>query len=242
MTGSHKHQTGDAKQALRKMLAGAMGPVAPLVSEGDDVTSQRAKEVMIGLFAVAIGAMSVVIYNKATKFPWIAAVPLLISAFMLASLVSYHRTMGRIRGATAETLLGPGQDNVVNALHQFQAETLVPVRIIIRDTIPNLSVNARLLFTQCEREGKLDSRGVLFVLSAKTGGYALVLGQALARSTPDIMPVWVHLTAFGQGRYEAGLIDSLQALRPQLAQRFPRTQPATRPAAEALDIRRGSLQ
>jgi hypothetical protein len=238
MSGSHKHQTVDARGALRETLARAMGPVAPLFSEGNDVASQRFNEVMIGLFAVAIGGMSVVIYNKAPKLPWMAAFPLLISAFMVASLVSYRKNMGKIRSSTAETLLGPGQDNVVSAIHQFQAETLVPLRIIIRDQIPNISLNARLLFSQCEKEGKLDSRGVLFVLSAKTGGYALVLGQALARSTPDLIPVWPHLVAFDQGRYDAGLIDSLQALRPQLAKMFPRTQPSSRPAAEALDIQR----
>ncbi|KFE66573.1 hypothetical protein [Hyalangium minutum] len=238
MPGSQKHQTVDAREALRKMLARAMGPVAPLVSEGDDVTSQKANEVIIGFFAVAIGALAVVIYFKAPKLPWMAAIPLLIAAFLVFSIVSYRRNMGRIRSSTAETLLGHGQDNVVNAIQQFQAETTVPLRIIIRDHIPNISMNARLLFAQCEKEGKLDSRGVLFVLSAKTGGYALVLGQALARSTPDLLPVWHHLVAFGQGRYEAGLIDSLQALRPQLAQLFPRTQPSSRPAAEALDIRR----
>ena len=238
MSGSHKHQTVDAREALRKTLAKAMGPVAPLVSEGNDVTSQRFNEILIGLFALAIGAMSVVIYNKAPKLPWMAAFPLLISAFMLASLVSYRKNMGRIRSSTAETLLGPGQDNVVSAIHQFQAETTVPLRIIIRDHISNISVNARLLFTQCEKEGKLDSRGVLFVLSAKTGGYALVLGQALARSTPDLIPVWPHLGAFAQGRYDAGLIDSLQALRPSWPSCSPGPSRLPRPAAEALDIQR----
>lgn len=238
MSGSHKHQTVDGREGLRRMLARAMGPVAPLVAEGNDLSSQKANEVMFGLAAAAMGGMSVVVYFKATKLPWLAVLPLLLAAFLVFGLVSYRRNMVKVRGFTAETLLGPGQDNVVNALHQFQEETTAPVRIIIRDTVSNIPVTARLLFTQCEKEGTLDSRGVLFVLSAKTGGYALVLGQALARSTPDLIPVWGHLAAFGQNRYEAGLVDSLQALRPQLAKLFPRTQPPSRPAAAALDIRR----
>jgi hypothetical protein len=237
MQERQKHRTVDVRKALGSMMAQATRPVAPLSFEGTDPTTQKGNEVLIGLFAMGAVAMSVVTYIKATETPFLAAIPLLFAALLVSAIWSARKNLAKMRSSTAETLLGHGQDNVVNAIQQFQAETEVPLRIIIRDQIPNIEASALQLFAQCEKEGTLDSRGVLFVLSAKTGGYALVLGPVLARKTPDITPAWLQIARFGPGRYEARLIASLQALRPQMAQLFPRTPASPRPVAQALDIR-----
>jgi hypothetical protein len=237
MQERQKHRSVNAREALGNMMAQATGPVVPLSFEGSDPTSQQGTDVLLGIFALAAVAMSVFLYFKATKAPVVAVIPLLFAAFLVFAIWSTRKNVGKMQSFTAETLLGDAQDNLVNAIQQFQAETEVPLRIIIRDRIPNMEASALQLFAQCEKERTLDSRGVLFVLSAKTGGYALVLGLALARKTPDITPAWLHIARFGPGRYAARLIDALQALRTQMAQLFPRTPASPRPVAQGLDIR-----
>ena len=232
MHGRQKHQPVNARDLLN-----ATKPVVPFYSEGTDPASEKVREFIVGVFAMGAVAVSIVTYFKATKLPFLTLFPSLFAAFLIASLWSYHRNMAKIQSATAETLLGHEQDNVVNAIHKFQSETAVPPHIIIRDQISKISTSAIQLFMQCEKEGSLDSRGVLFVLSAKTGGYALVLGQGLARKTLVITPVLIAMARFEQRQYAPGLIDALNAFRPQLAQVFPRTGAPPRPAADALDIR-----
>lgn len=224
-------------QATYNHTARATKPVALLTYGGlGDSTSQRGIEILLGFFALGALAMVPMIFTQLPQARFTAVIPLLFVALMLLAIRSGRRHARQRAALSAQTMLGDSQDSLINAIHRFQVETEVPLRIVLRDNTPTTQPDLIKLFEEFERKGVLDSRGLLFLLSAKTAGYGMAMGPKLAHQKPSMDRLHFTTLKFSSLRFGEGLIDSLEALRPEMRRLFPRNEGVPPSASDSLDI------
>ncbi|HYH97643.1 hypothetical protein [Hyalangium sp.] len=223
-------------QALYERMERATEPVVLLAYPGVHPSKLQGVEIMPGIFALITLVVTVITYIDLPRSRFVALIPLLLTVLLVFAVFSSRRNAKQRAILTAQMHLGDGKDALVQAIQQFQAATTVPVRIVLRDDTPTTDSATLQLFEQCERERVLDPRGLLFVLSAKTGGYAIALGPKLANKKPSIGSFLFKTAKLSTIQCSDGLIACLQTLRPELHRLFPQHEDPSRLAADSLDV------
>jgi hypothetical protein len=211
-------------------------PFVVLAYPGVDPAQLRGAEIVPAILAVILLGFSAITYRVATDARWVAVLPLLMCALLVLATFATRRDAQKRAVITAHDLLGDGKDALLQALHEFQAATAVPVRIVVRDDTPTNLRATRQLFEQCEQERVLDSRGILFILSAKTGGYAIALGPRFANKTPSLTSLQFKSPMLARHQCANALIGCLRALFPEAHRLFPQQEEPSRRAADSLDL------
>jgi hypothetical protein len=234
--GFSKKKPVNAARSLRRMLGSATGPVFPFQEPGTPVgASPLGLSILLGLFGLGTTGQAIFIFTQSRVPAAVGICPLLLTAMCLYGIYSAHTQAKRPRPTAATLLGGTRPPQVLAAVARFQAATDAPLRIVVRDQL-DVARDARSYFERLESEGVLDPRGVLFLFSASTEGYAIGLGVELARKVPDVQGLLFHLVKFAQHKHAEGLEACLDTLASQVGLIFPARPGASRAPSDVLDI------
>lgn len=230
--GGHQKHEGPS---LREVMAEASEPMVLMCSEMPDASTQKGHWGIAGIFSAFAVVITLLIAKDKGLTPVLLA-PWSIPALLAIILVMNRRVAEKAQHRTAESLLGDEQDNVISAIQRFQATTAAPLHIVIRDHIPNIQTSALELFKRLEKERVIDSRGVLFVFSAKTAGFAIAFGKSLARKGPKMESLIFSTMGLGKERPAKSLSKCLDAFAAEVGRLYPQQEAPRRAPAEVLDI------
>jgi hypothetical protein len=229
--GHHNHEG----RSLKEDLASATGPMVLMCSEMPEGSQEKTLVFAIWFFGAFAALGTFVILQKEGFTPAIAC-PWAIPALLTILLFVNRRAAEKLQLSTAASLLSDEQDNVISAIQRFQAKTDAPLHIVIRDHIPNIQSSARELFERLEKERVIDSRGVLFVFSARSAGFAITIGEALARKGPKVESLIFSTMGLSKERLAKPLITCLDAFATEVGRLFPQQEAPRRSPADVLDI------
>ncbi len=216
-------------------MAQATEPMVLMSSEMPDLSTRKGHVFAIWFFGAFAVVLTFIILQKEGFTPAMAC-PWSAPSLLTLLLVVNRRVAENAQRRTAKSLLGDKQDDVISAIQRFQAKTDASLHIVIRDHIPNIRSSARELYDRLEKERVIDSRGLLFVFSAKTAGFAITFGKALARKTPRLEPLLFGSRGLSKERLAKPLIRCLDTFGTELGRVSPQQEAPRRSAAEVLDI------
>ncbi|MCP3137742.1 hypothetical protein [Pyxidicoccus xibeiensis] len=231
-------RTVDVSQVLREKLRNARGPVVPLSHEGAHPSTQWIAYAVFGAFAAGAAVFGLLVLFVMYSMPREGGYVLLgFSALIFAVLVADWRKRKREGVRTAESLFGGRRSPEIQAaVERFRAATDVPLCVAVRNHVPGIAAGTLRIFEQRQADGALDARGVLIVLSAASGGYALCLGEALAKQEPELKELLYSTVRFAQGRHAAAVAAWLDVLGPQAGHFWPVRPDVPRKQEAVLDI------
>jgi hypothetical protein len=229
--------SGTELEASTDKMETTTEPFVVLASPGVDPATLPGTEVIPGILAVIFLGISAFIYRTAPPDArFVAVIPLIVCALLVWGTFWTRRNAQRRAVIKAHDLLADGKDALLKTLQEFQAATTVPVRIVVRDETPTGVRATCQLFEQCEQERVLDSRGLLFVLSARTAGYAVALGPKFANKTPSLTFLSARAVRLSGHQCAGALAGCLRAFLPEARRLFPQQEEPSRRAADSLDL------
>lgn len=228
-----------AAEALRSLLANATGPVFPFTDPGTPTgLRQTGLSIVLGIFGLLPAGMTVWLFSQGDAEMQYAGLCPLVMCGLVAWIIWSNQTQGKRHSQTgaAELFGGTRPPAVLAAVKRFHAATDVPLRIIVREHVEDPEQDAFQRFERLQSEGGLDARGVVFLFSARTGGYTIGLGPELARRVPALVGLFFPLVKFSQRKFAEGLAGCLDVLAPEVGRIFPAGPGRPRDPADVLDI------